>query len=48
MHFNIHNAFYSQYSYQHVSAGIPAIFREMCLFTRIQFWLTVSPPHVSN
>ena len=27
MHFNIYDVFYSQCSHQHVSAGIPAIFR---------------------
>jgi len=31
MHFNIYDAFYSQYSYEHVSARIPAIFRVMFL-----------------
>jgi len=27
MNFNIYYVFYSQYSHQHVTAGIPAIFR---------------------
>jgi len=31
MHFNIYDAFYSQCFHQHVSAGIPAIFRVMLL-----------------
>jgi len=31
MFFNIHYTFYSQYSQQHVSAGILAIFRVMFL-----------------
>jgi len=31
MHFNIYDAFYSQYFHQHVSAGISAIFRVMFL-----------------
>jgi len=31
MHFNVCDAFYSQYSHQHVSAGILAIFRVMFL-----------------
>jgi len=29
MHFNIYDVFYSQYSHQLVSAGIPSIFRVM-------------------
>ena len=31
MHFNIYDVFYSQSSHQHVSAGIPSIFRGMLL-----------------
>jgi len=31
MFVNIYDIFYSQYSHQHVSAGIPAIFRMMLL-----------------
>ena len=31
MHYNIYDAFYSQCFHQHVSAGIPAIFRVMLL-----------------
>ena len=31
MRFNNHDVFYSQYSHQHVSAGIPAIFRVLFL-----------------
>jgi hypothetical protein len=31
MHFNVYDAFYSQCPHQHVSAGIPAIFRMMLL-----------------
>ena len=48
MHFNIYNAFYSQYSYKHVFAAIPTIFRVVFFFTRIQMWLTVSPPLLNN
>jgi len=31
IHFNIYDVFYSQSSHQHVSAGIPGIFRVMLL-----------------
>jgi len=31
MHFNVYNVFYSQYSHQHVSAAIEAIFMVMLL-----------------
>jgi hypothetical protein len=31
MHFNIYDVFYTQYSHQHASDGIPAIFRVMLL-----------------
>ena len=31
MHFNIYDIFYPRYSYQPVSAGIPAFFRVMLL-----------------
>jgi len=31
MHFNIYDAFYSQFSHQHVSAGIRSIFRVILL-----------------
>jgi hypothetical protein len=31
MHFNIYDVSFSQYSHQHVLAGIPAIFRVMFL-----------------
>jgi len=31
MHFNIYDLFYSQFSHQHVSAGIRSIFRVMLL-----------------
>jgi hypothetical protein len=31
MYFNIYGVFYSQYSHQHVSVGILAIFRVMLL-----------------
>jgi len=37
------DVFYSQYSHQHVSAGIPAIFRVMFLSQTIKLWLTMSP-----
>ena len=36
MHFDIYDVFYSQCFHQHVSAGIPAIFREIIIITRIQ------------
>jgi len=37
-------------SHQHVSAGIPAIFRVMFLYknTKIEMWLTVSPSLHNN
>ena len=31
MHFNVYDVFYSQFSHQHVSATIAAIFRVMLL-----------------
>jgi len=31
MYFNVYDVFYLQFSHQHVSAGIPAIFRVMLL-----------------
>jgi hypothetical protein len=31
MHFNIYDLFYSKYYHQHVSAGIPTIFRVVLL-----------------
>jgi hypothetical protein len=51
MHFNIYVAFYSQCSHQHVSAGIPAIFRGDVVITRIKnvrMWPTVSPSLYNN
>jgi len=42
---NVYGVFYSQNSHQHVSAGIPAIFKVMFLYknTKLQIWLIVSP-----
>jgi hypothetical protein len=37
MHFNIYDVVHSQYSHQHVSAGIPAIFRVMVLLQEHSF-----------
>jgi len=34
MRFNIYEVFYSQYFHQHVSAGIPAIFRVVNLLQK--------------
>jgi len=45
MQFSIYDAFYSQLSHQHVSAGIPAIVRVTLLYKnrKLQEWLNVSP-----
>jgi len=48
MHFNISDVFYSQCSHQHVSAGIPAIFKVMLLFheykrTNVVSCVTITP-----
>jgi hypothetical protein len=34
IHLNIYDTFYSQYSHQYVSTGIPAIFRVMFLLQK--------------
>jgi hypothetical protein len=39
IHLNIYDTFYSQYSHQHVSAGIPAIFRVMFLLQKYNWGL---------
>ena len=39
IHFNIYDAFYSRYSHQHVSAGIPAIFKVMLLLKEYSYGL---------
>jgi len=45
LHFNIYDVFYSKYYHQHVSVGIPVIFRVMFL---LHLWLTVSPSLHNN
>jgi len=35
LHFNIHDVFYSQFSHQHVSAGIATIFRAILLLREL-------------
>ena len=37
MHFNIYDLFYSRYSHQHVSAGIPTIFVVDLLLRKYKF-----------
>ena len=48
MHFNISDVFYSQYSHQHISAGIQAIFKVLLLFheyrlTNVVSCVTITP-----
>jgi hypothetical protein len=48
MHFDVYDIFYSQYSYQHVSAAIAAIFMVMLLLqqykgTNAVIFVTVTP-----
>ena len=38
MHYNIYDVFYWQYSHQHVSAGIPAIFSVIIIITLTQMY----------
>jgi len=50
MHFNVHDVFCSLNSHQHVSTGIPAIFRMMLLqeYKSINFvnCVAVTPQHL--
>jgi len=45
VHFGIYDVLYSQNSHQHVSAGIPAIFRVILLYKNAKIQIT---PHRQN
>jgi hypothetical protein len=48
IYFNVYDVFYSQFSHQHVSAGIPAIFRVILLQEyKVLMQLSV-PPSLQN
>ena len=47
MHLNVYCVFYSQYSHQHVSAAIAAIFRVMLLLLEYKDTIVVSCDEVT-